>query len=227
MTHGLERGATIHLPFTALRAVLRWTPTASGARRPVPDLDLSALLLDASGRVRSEGDFVFYNQPRHPSGLVRRLPKRRDAEGLRDTVEADLARLETSVTRVVLAASADGGFEAEASRPRLLLHGAAGRADGGAGAAAPLAVLPLTPRPGETAVVCGEVLRGARGWEFRATGRGYRGGLVALAADFGITATGHPPPRDPRTAPLTYGYPQPDPAFTLPPQGPQFLPARS
>ncbi|MGK5531355.1 TerD family protein, partial [Streptomyces sp. URMC 129] len=182
MTRALEKGATIHLPFAVLRVVLRWTPTAIGAGPAVPDLDLSALLVDAAGRVRTEGDFVFYNQPRHPSGLVRRLPKRREAEGLRDTVEAELPGLDPTVRRVVLAASADGGFRATASRPRLALHDAA------TPGAAPLAVLPLTPHPRHTALVCGELRRDGTGWTFHASGRGYPGGLVALAADFGITA---------------------------------------
>ncbi|WP_063784384.1 TerD family protein [Streptomyces sp. SBT349] len=215
MTYALDKGATIHLPVAGLRAVLRWTPTGVDGRRGGPDLDLSALLLGTGGRVRSEGDFVFYNQPRHPTGLVRRLSKRRDREGLRDTVEAELARLDGSVTRIVLAASADGGFAAERSVPRLILQDTAGTDRG-----TPLAVLPLTPAPGETAVVCGELVRVANGWEFHASGPGYPGGLVALAAAYGITAAGDPTPTPQRP----YGYPEPDPAFTLPPQGPQFLP---
>ncbi|RKN12074.1 TerD family protein [Streptomyces radicis] len=227
MTHGLEEGAAIHLPVAGLRAVLHWLPTGTDPRRGVPDLDLSVVLLGAGGRVRSEGDFVFYNQPRHPTGLVRRLSKRRDRHGLRDTVEADLGRLDASVTRVVLAASTDGagGFAAERSMPRLLLHDAAG--------GAPLAALPLRPAPGETAVVCGELRRSdGGGWEFHASGPGYAGGLVALAAAYGIAAANAPEPAPrPRVHTPTpptgtaYGYPEPDPAFTLPPQGPQFLPS--
>ncbi|RKN45816.1 TerD family protein [Streptomyces hoynatensis] len=241
MTRALDKGATIHLP-DAVRAVLRWarTDTAAGA----PGLDLSALLLDAEGRVRSEGDFVFYNQPRHPTGLVRKLAKRQDPAGERDTVHVDLARLDAEVTRVVLAASVDGadGFPVAQSAPRLLLRDATG----GPGVSA-LAVLPLRPAAGETAVVCGECVRRDEGWEFRAVGQGYAGGLVALAADFGIRAAGAPaapprpaappavpapppdaePPAVPEAAPAgALAAPQPDPGFTLPPQGPQFLPTR-
>ncbi|GGT93314.1 hypothetical protein GCM10010272_42720 [Streptomyces lateritius] len=36
----------------------------------VPDVDASALLL-VSGKVRSDADFVFCNQPTHASGAVR------------------------------------------------------------------------------------------------------------------------------------------------------------
>ena len=89
MTHAMLKGSNVPLKASAVRAVLRWSPGAD-----VPDVDASALLLAADGRVRSDEDFVFYNQPRHPSGLVRRLPKKRVAEGLTDTVEADLAALD-------------------------------------------------------------------------------------------------------------------------------------
>ncbi len=104
MTHAMSKGSNIPLPATAVRVVLRWTP-GSG----VPDVDASALLLAADGHVRSDEDFAFYNQPRHPSGLVRHLPKQRLADGLTDTIEADLGALEAGVNRVVLAAYADGG----------------------------------------------------------------------------------------------------------------------
>ena len=104
MTHAMLKGSNVPLDTAAVRAVLRWTPGPG-----VPDVDASALLLGPSGRVRSDEDFVFYNQPRHPSGLVRRLPKKRDSKGLTDTVEADLAAMDASIDRVVIAASSDGG----------------------------------------------------------------------------------------------------------------------
>ncbi|WP_143664414.1 TerD family protein, partial [Streptomyces sp. NRRL B-24572] len=46
----------------------------------VPEVDASALLLDADGRVRGDGDLVFYNQPAHTSGAVRLLGQVRDEE---------------------------------------------------------------------------------------------------------------------------------------------------
>lgn len=214
MTHALLTGTTLPLPVAAVRAVLRWLPRSGGG--DAPDLDVSALLVGPAGRVRSEADLVFYNQPRHPSGQVRRLPKQRDAHGLSDAVEVDLTRLDPGVAAVVVAASAERGFHAEASSPQLLLHDAMG------GVA--LAALPLAPGPAETAVVCGELRRCAGGWEFRASGQAFTGGLAGLAAEFGVSASApHPAPPAPQPQP-SYGYAQPDPGFTLPPQGPQFLP---
>lgn len=177
MTHAMVKGSNVPLDAMAVRAVLRWTP-GSG----VPDVDASALLLGAGGRVRSDEDFVFYNQPRHPSGLVRRLPKRSLAEGLTDTIEADLNALDPSVDQVVIAASSDGAAFEQVRDLRILLYDAA--ASGGE----PLAVFDVRPETGEeTAIICGELYRRGDGWKFRAVGQGYPTGLVGLATAFGIS----------------------------------------
>ncbi|MEU7030653.1 TerD family protein [Streptomyces sp. NPDC046275] len=179
MTHAMLKGSNVPLDTAAVRAVLRWTPGPG-----VPDVDASALLLGADGRVRSDEDFVFYNQPRHPSGLVRRLAKKRGPEGLTDTVEADLGALEASVDQVVIAASSDGGSFRAVSDLRILLYDAAPGAAGGE----PLAVFDVSAETGEeTAIICGELYRRGEGWKFRAVGQGYPTGLVGLATDFGVS----------------------------------------
>jgi len=177
MTHTMLKGSNVPVDAVAVRAVLRWTPGAD-----VPDVDASALLLGALGRVRSDEDFVFYNQPRHPSGLVRRLPKRSVAEGLTDTIEADLGALDASVDQVVIAASSDGDAFQQVPDLRILLFDAA-YADG-----EPLAVFDVRPETGEeTAIICGELYRRGEGWKFRAVGQGYPTGLIGLATAFGIS----------------------------------------
>ncbi|WP_137235275.1 TerD family protein [Streptomyces sp. BPSDS2] len=177
MTHTMLKGSNVPVDAAAVRAVLRWTPGAG-----VPDVDASALLLGASGRVRSDEDFVFYNQPRHPSGLVRRLPKRSIPEGLTDTIEADLGGLDASVDQVVIAASSDGAAFEQVPDLRILLFDAA-FADGD-----PLAVFDVRPETGEeTAIICGELYRRGEGWKFRAVGQGYPTGLIGLATAFGIS----------------------------------------
>ncbi|MFC5720070.1 TerD family protein [Streptomyces gamaensis] len=204
MTHAMLKGSNIPLDVRHVRAVLRWTPGPG-----VPDVDASALLLDAGGRVRCDDDFVFYNQPRHPSGAVRHLAKRRLTEGLTDTIETDLAALEAGVDRVVLAASADGGTFEPVGDLCLLLYDAAG--DG----AAPVAVFELHPETGsETALICGELYRRGDTWKFRAMGQGYASGLLGLATEFGITVEegGDPAPGQPGPHPEPFaGVPGPHP----------------
>lgn len=233
MTHAMVKGSNVPLDAMAVRAVLRWTPGTG-----VPDVDASALLLGVGGRVRSDEDFVFYNQPRHPSGLVRRLPKRSLPEGLTDTIEADLTALDPSVDQVVIAASSDGAAFEHVRDLRILLYDAA--ASGGE----PLAVFDVRPETGEeTAIICGELYRRGDGWKFRAVGQGYPTGLIGLATAFGISvdeseAVAGPDPTPPAPAfppapgpdaqatvqhqQPSYGYPQPTVAPAAPVPGPAY-----
>ncbi|MFC9619828.1 TerD family protein [Streptomyces sp. NPDC056930] len=214
MTHAMVKGSNVPLDTMAVRAVLCWTPGAG-----VPDVDASALLLGAGGRVRSDEDFVFYNQPRHPSGLVRRLPKRSVPEGLTDSIEADLNALDPSVDQVVIAASSDGAAFAQVRDLRILLYDAA--SVGGD----PLAVFDVRPETGEeTAIICGELYRRGDGWKFRAVGQGYPTGLVGLATAFGISVDEAEAAAEPDPAPSPVTVPSPVSAPAFPPPVPAFPP---
>ncbi|MFD5803595.1 TerD family protein [Streptomyces sp. NPDC048171] len=219
MTHAMLKGSNVPLQATTVRAVLRWTP-GSGA----PDIDASALLLGPDGRVRSDEDFVFYNQPRHPSGQVWRLGKKRVAEGLTDTIQTDLSRVEPSVGRILLVASADGVAFDRVRSLRILVHDAAS-AD-----AEPLAYFDVKPETGqETALICGELYRRGEGWKFRALGEGYSNGLKGLATDFGISVDESEGAEDPLSAPRsepTFPPAQPGPAQTPAATAAQTAPAQ-
>ncbi|MFD3543240.1 VWA domain-containing protein [Streptomyces sp. NPDC058662] len=215
----MNKGANVAVEATRVRAVLGWS-----AGPGVPDVDASALLLTAGGRVRSDADFVFYNQPGHPSGAVRHHGKRPGA----DTVEVDLGLLERDIERVVLCASADGGTFGQVPGLNLRLIDAVSGAE--------LAHFAMAAGT-ETAFVSGELYRRAGAWKFRAVGQGYASGLAGLATDFGIsvdddpgTATTAAPARSaaspapvPRPAPAAPGPRAPVPAPPAPavqPQGP-------
>ncbi|MET7729994.1 TerD family protein [Streptomyces sp. NPDC005402] len=169
----MPKGSNVPVPTTALRVELSWR---SGPGVPVADA--SALLL-VGGKVRSDADFVFYNQPQHPSGAVRHEGKRTDGGRVTDTLLVDLARVEPSVETVVLAASADGGTFARI--PDLYIE----VRDAAQGTVA--ARFDSTGATVETAFVLGEFYRRQGAWKFRAVGQGYDSGLEGLATDFGIT----------------------------------------
>ncbi|MDT9691991.1 VWA domain-containing protein [Streptomyces sp. P9(2023)] len=169
----LSKGANLPVGSPVVRAELSWSAGAGA-----PDADASALLLTAAGRVRDDGDFVFYNQPAHPSGAVRHLGKRQGEGVTSDTVEVDLRGIEPAVDRVVLCASADGGTFGQMSGLTLRLL------DSGTGAE--LARFAMTATT-ETAFIGGELYRRAGQWKFRAVGQGYASGLAGLATDFGIS----------------------------------------
>jgi stress response protein SCP2 len=189
MTQAMVKGSNIPVTVDAVRAVLRWSPGAG-----VPDVDASALLLTAEGRVRSDDDFVFYNQPRHPDGLARHLPKRKGPDGLTDALEVRLTGQDPAVHRVALVASAEGGPFALVNGMRLALYDAGA---GGVTAAGPnvepFAVFDVVPDTGdETALICGELYRRDGGWKFRALGQGYAAGLAAIASEFGVSVSEGP-----------------------------------
>lgn len=190
----MPKGSNTPVPATGLRVEVGWR---SGPG--VPDADASALLLVA-GKVRSDGDFVFYNQPAHASGAVRHEGKRTAGGRVTDTLWADLARVEGAVERIVLAASADGGTFGQV--PDLYVE----VTDAASGQ-----VVARFDSPGatvETAFVLGEFYRRQGGWKFRAVGQGYSSGLEGLATDFGITVD-EPQHSAPPTAPSATPAPPP------------------
>lgn len=196
----MPKGANVPVPNSDVRIEVGWRAGAGA-----PDADASALLV-VSGRVRSDSDFVFYNQPVHPSRAVRHEGKRSGSIVL-DVLSAELARVEPQVEGIVIAASTDGAAVG-------LLDGLFVRVvDSDTGAE--VARFDGIDATSETAVVLGELYRRQGGWKFRAVGQGYASGLAGLATDYGISVDGEP------AAPHEYTPPPPPPAppheFTPPP----------
>ncbi|MGW1162435.1 TerD family protein [Streptomyces sp. NPDC002519] len=204
------KGSNLQVPTAALRVELGWR---SGPG--VPDADASALLL-VSGRVRTDGDFVFYNQPAHASGAVRHEGKRDLGGQVTDTLLVDLARVEPAIETVVLAASVDGGTFGQV--PGLYIRVLDARQGTEVARFDPTASV-------ETAFVLGELYRRQGAWKFRAVGQGYSSGLEGLATDYGITVDepqhAAPPTRPaPSTPPVTAPIPP-----AAPPSLPETAPA--
>ncbi|MFF2476083.1 TerD family protein [Streptomyces sp. NPDC058066] len=191
----MSKGSNVVVPAPAVRIELGWR---SGAG--VPDADASALLLVA-GKVRSDADFVFYNQPAHASGAVRHEGKRSADGQVTDTISVDLARVEPAIENVVLAASADGGTFGQV--PGLYIR-VLDAADG-----AEIARYDSADASVETAFVLGELYRRQGAWKFRAVGQGYGTGLAGLAGDYGITVD---EPQTPAPTPAPAPTPTPAPA---------------
>ncbi|MFF4833987.1 TerD family protein [Streptomyces sp. NPDC001315] len=196
----MSKGSNAPVPTTALRVELGWR-----AGPGVPDADASALLL-VGGKVRSDGDFVFYNQPVHSSGAVRHEGKRDDGGRVTDTLLVDLARVEPAVETVVLAASADGGTFGQIPDLYIEVRDAA--------QGTVVARFDSTGATVETAFVLGEFYRRQGAWKFRAVGQGYGSGLEGLATDFGIAVD---EPQHTSPAPDPVAAPPVAPPVTVPP----------
>jgi stress response protein SCP2 len=168
---GITKGANVAVPTTSLTVEVRWT-----SRPGEPGVDASALLLGPSGMVRSDADFVFYNQPAHPSGTVWYVGTSLRGEDSVDRLEVRLDRVEESVQRVLLTASVHRGWFTRVAGLRLVLL------DGGR----ELARFAVTGTSTEKALILGELYRRGDRWKLRAVGQGYASGLRGLATDFGI-----------------------------------------
>ncbi|WP_030993572.1 TerD family protein, partial [Streptomyces sp. NRRL S-1813] len=185
------KGSNVPVPAPAVRVELGWQ-TAPGT----PDVDASALLL-VSGKVRDDGDFVFYNQAAHASGAVRHDGKRPAGGAMTDSLTVALDSVEPAVDKVVLAASADGGTFGSVPGLHVRVLDAANGAE--------IARFDSQDAGAETAFVLGELYRRQGAWKFRAVGQGYATGLAGLATDFGISVEDPAPPQPapPAPAPAT------------------------
>ncbi|MFP3992835.1 TerD family protein, partial [Streptomyces sp. E11-3] len=208
----MPKGSNVPVPAPAVRVEIGWR-SAPGA----PDADASALLL-ADGKVRSDEDFVFYNQPAHASGAVRHEGKQSANGQVTDALSVDLARVEPGIERVVLAASADGGNFGQVPGLYIRVLDQAGGAE--------IARYDSEDATVETAFVLGELYRRQGAWKFRAVGQGYSTGLAGLATDFGISVDDEPQqaaapaPAAPVAAPPAAPPPTAPPVAAQPPMTP-------
>lgn len=198
----MPKGSNVPVPTTALRVELGWR---SGPG--IPDADASALLL-VGGKVRSDADFVFYNQPVHAAGAVRHEGKRNAGGRVTDSLLVDLARVEPAIDTVILAASSDGGSFGQVPDLAIEVKDAAQGTS--------VARFDSTGATVETAFVLGEFYRRQGAWKFRAVGQGYSSGLEGLATDYGITVD-EPQQAAPAAPPITPAAPHITPAATMPP----------
>ena len=150
------------------------------------DLDASAFLLKADGKVRADSDFIFYNQLKSVDGSVEHTGDNRTGEGDGDdeAIKVDLSKVPAEIDKIAFTVTI---HEAEARRQsfgqvrnafiRIVNQDTnveVGRYD--------LAEDAST----ETAVIFGELYRHGTEWKFRAVGQGFNGGLKPLAESFGL-----------------------------------------
>ena len=185
----LSKGSNLQLPPGTKWAVsCIWTP------RPPLDADLSALLL-VGGKVRTDDDFVFYNQPASLDGSIEHTGKSVRADGsVLDRVTVNLDALDPLIESVVFVVSLDGPAGSS-----LAGHGdIAARVDGLDGT--PVTSFDIADLATETAAVTLELYRRDNWWKVRAIGQGYHDGLGGLARDFGVSVDDAEPEATPPAA---------------------------
>lgn len=170
-------------------------------------VDASALLLGRDGRVRSDSDLVFFNNPVGPG--VAYLHGR----GAGDVVQVDTQALPADVDTVAVTASLDGSGPATFADAGSLVA----TIQASSAAEPSTMTFEMVGLSTESAVVCVEIYRRADAWRIRAVGQGYDDGLAGIAAAFGIDIDDEPtapPPAPPAPA----APPAPSPVPPIPPQ---------
>ncbi|MET7615556.1 TerD family protein [Streptomyces sp. NPDC005408] len=150
------------------------------------DLDASALLTNAEGKVANDGNFVFFNNLKSPEGSVEHTGDNLTGEGEGDDeqIKVNLASVPADVEKIVFPVSI---YEAESRQQsfgqvRNAFIRVVNQADNKELARYDLSEDAST----ETAMVFGELYRNGAEWKFRAIGQGYASGLRGIAQDFGV-----------------------------------------
>jgi tellurite resistance protein TerA len=166
---------------------------------PGADIDVSAFLVTASGKVRSDGDMCFYGQPSVAGGAVAFT----GSENGESRFTVGLGQVPAGVEKVVFTATIHENRASFSRVPEITLDA------GGVRGAIPCAGMT------ETALILAELYQRNGAWKFRVVGQGFNGGLSALAKHLGVEiAEPAPPAPTPPPAPAPTPAPPPPPAPT-------------
>ncbi|MDG6107734.1 TerD family protein [Dactylosporangium aurantiacum] len=185
----LSKGGNVSLTkaapgLTAVNVGLGWdVRTTTGADF---DLDASALLLGASGKVLTDQHFVFFNNLKSPDGTVEHTGDNLTGEGEGDDemIKVNLAGVAAEVDKIVFPVSihdadARGQSFGQITNAFIRVVNAADNNE--------LARYDLSEDYStETALIFGELYRNGGEWKFRAVGQGYASGLAGIARDYGV-----------------------------------------
>ena len=150
------------------------------------DLDASAFMVKEDGKVRSDSDFIFYNQTKSTCGSIEHTGDNRTGAGdgddeavivLLDKIPADVQRVVFCVTIHDADSRKQNFGQVSHAFVRVVnkdSNNEVARYDLSEDASI------------ETAMVFGEIYRHSGEWKFKAVGQGYAGGLAALAKQYGI-----------------------------------------
>ena len=150
------------------------------------DLDGSAFLLNASGKVRSDADFIFYNQPKSADGSVVHTGDNRTGEGEGDdeTIIVELNKVPADVEKIAVAVTI---HDAEARGQNFGQVSSAFIRCVNQDNGTEIARFDLSEDASvETAMIFGEIYRHNGEWKFKAIGQGFKGGLGPLAKNYGV-----------------------------------------
>ncbi|MBJ7312150.1 TerD family protein [Rugamonas sp. CCM 8940] len=189
MAISLQKGGNVNLSKEApglskLTVGLGWDARATDGA--AFDIDGSAFLLKADGKVRGDADFIFYNNLKSVEGAVGHSGDNRtgDGDGDDETITIDLSTVPADVDRIAICVTIHDG---EARRQNFGMVQKASVRCVNSNGNVELARYDLSEDGSvESALVFGEVYRNGGDWKFKAVGQGFKGGLGPLASSFGV-----------------------------------------
>mgnify|MGYP003415655046 FL=1 len=190
MAINLSKGGNINLSKTAptmnkVDLGLGWNPRATDGK--AFDLDAVAFLTGEDGKVRLDGEFIFFNQKVSPCGSVTHNGDNRtgDGDGDDETISVDLSKVPQEVAKIVFAVTIHEGQQN--SQNFGMVDKAYIRVINQDANAEELARFDLSEDGStEVAMIFGELYRHSGEWKFKAVGQGFSGGLGDLAASYGV-----------------------------------------
>jgi len=189
MAISLSKGANVNLSkespgLNKIVVGLGWDSRATDGA--AFDLDASAFLVKADGKVRSDDDFCFYNNKVVGAGAVQHAGDNTTGVGDGDdeTVNVELSKIPADLDKVVFAVTI---YEADVRKQNFGQVNHAYIRIVNAESGQEIARYDLSEDASiETAMIFGEIYRIGSDWKFKAVGQGFAGGLGALAASFGV-----------------------------------------
>ena len=189
MAISLQKGGNVNLSkeaptMTKMVVGLGWdTRATDGAAF---DLDAVGFVLNNAGKVRADGDFIFFNNKQNAEGSVVHGGDNRtgDGDGDDETIIIDLSKMPADVEKVavcVVIYDAEGRKQnfGQVSRAYVRILNDANQQE--------VARYDLSEDGStEAAMIFGEVYRNGSDWKFKAVGQGFKGGLGPLAGSFGV-----------------------------------------
>ena len=150
------------------------------------DLDASAFMLKNDGKVRSDADFIFYNQLRSSCGSIEHTGDNRTGAGDGDdeSLILQLNKIPLDVERIAFTVTI---HDADIRKQNFGQVSNAFIRIVNKDTNVEVARYDLSEDAStETAMIFGEIYRHNGEWKFKAVGQGYAGGLAPLARNFGI-----------------------------------------
>lgn len=150
------------------------------------DLDASAFLVKADGKVRSDGDFCFFNNKVVADGAVQHMGDNTTGvgEGDDEVVKVELAKIPADIEKVVFTVTI---YDADTRRQNFGQVSHAYIRIVNEDNSQEIARYDLSEDASvETAMIFGEIYRHGGEWKFKAVGQGFAGGLGPLASSYGV-----------------------------------------